>query len=710
MGLQLDMNMERDTEVQTYAHLILEHVPSGIALFDANDLRLLASNTLYDSLLHTKWQQGHALGHTLSEVLQGAAAPAEISEIIAIFRRVIETGSAFRTKEYPTSDPTRGTMYWDWALEPIREQDQVRYVLLVVTDVTSQVTARLQTEQAHAALTRAHHASELELQRLIYVETILSSLQNVQGPKELAQAVLSAIDTSFSPSLLAFYSAQPGQRNLSLLASRTRHIDSPRQEPAFSLNLLDHSGLPTLQALHHSDPVIKLQSQHTSRGTDEEKDAFLELPGIQCVVYIPLWKNRCEGVLVAAFASKQGVYELLVRTLSECAPYLAGALVSTRLHATILDERKRLYTILGQLPEGVMLVEARTSKVSYVNAAAAHMLGLSISQLAGIPLNRLGQPSPHDHSSRQQPEAAFHWKFALIDALWGKTITNQELSITRPDGSKIVVLGSTAVIHTSSGMTTEAVIVFKDITALKQLEQQKSEFFAVANHELRTPLTIIMGFAELLHMRATDEADTMYQYATTSITQECDHLMQLINEMLDVTRLEYDQLKLQRQYQDLLAPLRQAVDKYIHSTSTHRLLFTLEKLQQTDRLMGWFDIARLEQVLYNLISNAIKYSPLQSEIEVGVRLYRNAPGIRQEVLIWVKDQGIGIAASEQPHIFDRFYRADNMDRSISGFGIGLYLTKELVQKHGGRIWVKSAEKQGSTFFVALPVEEIMREA
>ena len=701
------MNVERDPEVQTYAHLMLEHLPAGIALFDASNLRLLASNTLYDSLLHTQWQQGRSLGHTLSEILQGTAAPAEISEIIAIFRKVIETGRAFRTKEYPTSDSTRGTMYWDWALEPIFEQDQMRYILLAVTDVTPQVTARLQTEQAHAALTRAHHASELELQRLTYVETILSSLQNVHGPKELAQSVLAAIDTCFSPYLLAFYGVQPEQRNLSLLASRTCCIDASQEEAAFTPNALDYSGLPTLQALYQSDPVIKLKSQGTSRSTDEVKDAFLELPDIQCVVYMPLWKNRCEGVLVAAFASKQGAYELLARTLSECAPYLAEALVSTRLHATILDERKRLYTILDQLPEGVMLVEARTSKVSYVNAAAAYMLGLDVSQLVGIPLNQLGQSTTLAHPPRQQLEATFHWKFALIDALWGKTISNQELTIARSDGSKIVVLGSTAIIHASNGMMTEAVIVFQDITALKQLEQQKSEFFAVANHELRTPLTIITGFAEILHLCATDETDTMYQYATTSITQECEHLLQLINEMLDVSRLEYDQLKIQKQYQDLLAPLRQTVDKYIHSTSTHCLTFTLEELEPTARLMGWFDIPRLEQVLYNLINNAIKYSPLKSEVKVGARLYHNAPGIRQEVLIWVEDHGIGIAASDLPHIFDRFYRADNMDRSISGFGIGLYLTKELVQEHGGRVWVESVEKQGSTFFVALPVEEFI---
>lgn len=702
------MNVERDTTVQTYAHLMLEHLSAGIALFDANDLCLLASNAMYDSLHQVEWQQGRALGHTLDEILNGAANHAEILDIIAIFRNVAETGTFFHAQEYPTSGSMRSTKYWDWMLEPIFEQGQVRYVLVTVTDVTAQVVARMQTDQAHAALTQVHHASELELQRLAHVETILSSLQNMHRPKELAQAVLAAIDTCFSPHLLAFYSAQPGQKNLSLLASHTS-ASPPHEELAFPSNPLDSSEFPTLQAFYQSEPVIRLKSQDTGRNKNEEKDAFLALPAIQCVIYVPLWKNRCEGVLVVAFASRQEAYELLVRTLSECAPYLAEALVSTRLHAAMIDERRRLYTILDQLPEGIVLVESRTSKISYINTAAAHMLGFDASQLIGVPLNQVEQSLTGAHIPGQQPETASHWKFALIDTLWGKTITNQELSITRLDGSKIVVLGSTAAIRTPQGMTTEAVMVFQDITALKQLEQQKSDFFAIANHELRTPLTVITGFAELLHMRATSETDGMYKYATQSITQECDHLMQLIHEMLDVSRLEYDQLKIQSQYQDLLVPLRQAVDKYVHSTSTHRLRFTLEGIQPTTSLMGWFDMLRIEQVLHNLINNAIKYSPLQSEIEVGVSLYCNIPAIRQEVLIWVKDQGIGITASDLPHIFERFYRADNMDRSISGFGIGLYLTKELVQEHGGRIWVESTEQQGSTFFVVLPLKEIIHE-
>jgi signal transduction histidine kinase len=317
--------------------------------------------------------------------------------------------------------------------------------------------------------------------------------------------------------------------------------------------------------------------------------------------------------------------------------------------------------------------------------------------------------SPHS-LSKQNQKLAFRWNFALIHALWGKTITNRELLITRPDGSEITVLSSVAPIRMPGGMISGAVIVFQDISLLKQLEQQKDEFFAVANHELRTPLTIIMGFAELLHLRSGDNTDAMYQYATTSIMQECEHLLRLIHDLLDVSHLEHGGLKMRKSYQDLLAPLRQTVDKYAHTTETHTLCFVLEDIQPTDLLMGQFDIPRIEQALTNLITNAIKYSPVGSEIEVGARPYLKVDGVIQEVLIWVKDQGNGIASSDLPRIFERFYRAGDTDHPTSGFGIGLYLTKEMIQNHGGRIWVKSTKGKGSTFFVVLPLQEAIEDS
>ena len=707
---KFNMSTEYESILQSYAPLIVEHLPVGVALFDARNLRMVATNRRYPALLNAKWQQGRAVGHHLTEVLPANVPAEEVSALVEIFRRVAETGESYHYEEHAFPSTGRGIMYWDWKLDPIHENGQVSYLLLSATDVTSQVEARLRVEQDHAALAQALSTVEMEKQRIEYCEIIFSSLRNMSEPKELASAVLSAIDSCFSPSLQALYVVQPGQDSLSLLASRIHDGIVQDETAIFAPFISSKDRFFPDQVMCQRGPVIRqkyqAESEKKGRGT---KDALLALPALEQVVYFPLWiEQQCEGVLVVAFAGEDKANDLLMKTLSICAPRLAEALIHARLHTAVADEKQRLYAILDQLPEGILLVEARTSKVSYANPAAAHLLGVALPQFLGAPLNQSALMSPHG-LSKQNQKLAFRWNFALIHALWGRTITNQELLITRPDGSEIIVLSSVAPIRMRGGIISGAVIVFQDISLLKQLEQQKDEFFAVANHELRTPLTIIMGFAELLHLRASDNSDAMYEYATTSIMQECDHLLRLIHDLLDVSHLEHGGLKMKRGHQDLLAPLRSTVDKYAHTTETHTLRFVLEDIHPADLLMGQFDIPRIEQALTNLITNAIKYSPMGSEVEVGARPYLKADGVIQEVLIWVKDQGNGITSSDLPRIFERFYRADDTSRSAGGFGIGLYLTKELIQKHDGRIWVKSTKGKGSTFFVVLPLQEAIME-
>jgi signal transduction histidine kinase len=143
------------------------------------------------------------------------------------------------------------------------------------------------------------------------------------------------------------------------------------------------------------------------------------------------------------------------------------------------------------------------------------------------------------------------------------------------------------------------------------------------------------------------------------------------------------------------------VDNQFITTDRHHIELILEGVEATDSLIGHFDERRLVQAINNLISNAIKYSPTGGKIEVGLRSVCEQPPY---ALIWVKDQGIGIAESEQTHIFTRFYRSNVLDPSISGLGIGLFLAREVVVSHGGQIWVDSVLGQGSTFYIRLPLK------
>jgi PAS domain S-box-containing protein len=384
--------------------------------------------------------------------------------------------------------------------------------------------------------------------------------------------------------------------------------------------------------------------------------------------------------------------------------HIAAALAHARLHAHVEGEHAYLRSILDQLPEGILIAEVSNGSISYANPAASQVLGIPLEELLELPLHQHPWPwVPGEATSRDQ--AILPWNFAIIRALCGEIIRSKETVVTRPDGSRIITLTSSAPLYAANGFMTGAMIVFQDVTAQKSLEQHKNEFISIANHELRTPITVIQGFAEILQIKAAqgDSLDPTTQYALTSISEQSQHLIHLIEEMLDISRIEQAQFVLRRTSCDLLAILARVIETQAITTRQHAIRLVLEGVEASDNLIAYTDEERMVQVLNNLVSNAIKYSPAGGEIEIGLRHTQERP---HEILFWVKDQGIGIAPHEMPNIFKRFHRASNIDRSLSGFGIGLYLVKEVIVRHGGRVWAESTEGKGSTFYVILPLHTV----
>jgi signal transduction histidine kinase len=243
--------------------------------------------------------------------------------------------------------------------------------------------------------------------------------------------------------------------------------------------------------------------------------------------------------------------------------------------------------------------------------------------------------------------------------------------------------------------------------AVNKEKEHKSNFLSIASHELRTPIAVIRGYAELLQAKIQEGIsldNPRTRRAIDSIADQSYRLTRLLNTILDLTRIEQDQLFVQPAPHDLAAAITHFVETSTIITATHRFKLTLEGLQAGDSLIVCYDEDRIDQVLNNLVSNAVKYSPVGSEIEIGLRFDQASPS---HTLIWVKDAGIGIGESELPYIFERFHRAGNLNRSISGLGIGLYLVSEITRRHNGRVWVESAKGCGSTFFVQLPLHSDM---
>ncbi len=226
---------------------------------------------------------------------------------------------------------------------------------------------------------------------------------------------------------------------------------------------------------------------------------------------------------------------------------------------------------------------------------------------------------------------------------------------------------------------------------VKFLNEKKDEFIGLASHELKTPLTSISGYLQILNKIVKEEHQQKFIDKTLKMVGK---LTSLVNDILDISKIQAGKLTFGREIINLNEAVYESVELLNYSQQTHKIIFNPwpEKIE----IMG--DQQRLDQVIINLLTNAVKYSPAHSEVILTIKKHK------KEITISVQDFGIGIPEESLDHIFSRFYRVEGLKHEMSGLGIGLYITKEIIDKHNGRIWAESALGKGSTFFITLPIK------
>jgi signal transduction histidine kinase len=233
---------------------------------------------------------------------------------------------------------------------------------------------------------------------------------------------------------------------------------------------------------------------------------------------------------------------------------------------------------------------------------------------------------------------------------------------------------------------------------IKEEEKRKEDFLKMVSHELKTPVTSIKGYVQLLLMMLKEQEVTPSSFLETPllrIDSQIKRLSRLISEMLDLSRIEAGKLELQKEVFSLYELLAESVEN-IRFTNTNHII----KISQDFTGMVYGDKDRIEQVIINLINNAIKYSPDNTAVEVQLYLANE-----NQVAISIKDYGIGIDEEHQQNIFNRFYRAAGQsEENYAGFGIGLFIAKEIIERHNGSITVESEKGNGSIFTFTLPLE------
>lgn len=238
-----------------------------------------------------------------------------------------------------------------------------------------------------------------------------------------------------------------------------------------------------------------------------------------------------------------------------------------------------------------------------------------------------------------------------------------------------------------------AALSFRDITKEKEIEKSKNEFISIASHELKTPITAIKALSQILERKLKIEGNNKHIYLISKINQQIDKITKLINDLLNLNRIEEGNFALKKSLFDYDAMLRQLISDFKYTTPNYHIL-------KTGLVSGklYADKDKITQAIMNLLNNAVKYSPSNKKIILKVTKNKN------NLITSIQDFGIGIDKNDQPKLFKRYFRSEiSQEKKIMGFGLGLYICSEIIKKHKGKIWFESKLGKGTTFYISLPL-------
>jgi two-component system phosphate regulon sensor histidine kinase PhoR len=355
--------------------------------------------------------------------------------------------------------------------------------------------------------------------------------------------------------------------------------------------------------------------------------------------------------------------------------------------ATLVEERGRLAAVLDHMADGVIITDA-TGQVQLINAATARLLGTTPERALG---RSFAQVVPH----HQLIELVKRCREEGEEQVETVEISHPELFL-----QAIVTPFADPEADSPKGAR-GTLIILQDLTRIRRLETVRRDFISNISHELRTPLAGLKALVDTLRGGAIKDPPAAKRFLKR-MDSEVDTLTQLVQELLELSRLESGQAPLQlgpTLVNEIVVP---PTERLRPQASRAGLSLYVSVPKGLPRVRA--DAEQAQMVVTNLVHNALKFTSPGGRVTVAAAVQEAASGQPAAVLISVRDTGVGIAAEDLPRIFERFYKADRA-RSGGGTGLGLAIAKHIVQSHGGQIWAESVEGQGSTFFFTLPVAE-----
>lgn len=391
--------------------------------------------------------------------------------------------------------------------------------------------------------------------------------------------------------------------------------------------------------------------------------------------------------------TKDGVVidvSVTISPIKEISGRVIGASVIARdiTEKKVLDEQRRKLAAIIDSSDDAIISKTLEGIITSWNRGAEKIYGYAAEEVIGKPVSILIPPDSRD----ELPQL-------LKQVKGGNKVDHYESKRVRKDGKTVHVSVTISPIKDSTGNIVAASSIARDIThqveyeRLKELEARKDEFISMASHELRTPVTTIKIHAEILRQKTAKLQEQTFATSIDKIEVQIQRLTRLIDELLTLTRIQEGRMSIRSARFDLSSLITEVVEDLVHGTG-REIIF-----QASDGVAIVGDRDKITQVLVILLNNAIKYSSEKSKIIL--RLEEQG----HEAKVSVRDAGIGITQKHQEEIFERFYQVPSpVEKTYPGLGMGLFIAREIIHLHGGRIWVESAPHKGSTFSFTIPAK------
>jgi len=446
--------------------------------------------------------------------------------------------------------------------------------------------------------------------------------------------------------------------------------------------------------LRYLDPLLAAVPDH-------EDPARFELPeisrllqkitriaslGLLTGVGLPLIVRKKVIGVIFIFRNYPGVFSANDRALLQSfADQAAIAVHNAQLYTRLSREKQRMDALLDSAADGILILEPDHT-IERCNPAFARMIGLSMAYIHGRKHEDIIQWEQRKNGLTLEQAEAGGWPLTPNATLY------VEGDLKRSNMAPLPVGITYAPLISPEGNLVNIIATVRDITRFREAEELKSTFISVISHELKTPVALIKGYVSTLRREDAVWDRKIVEDSLAVIEEEADRLTELIENLLDASRLQAGGLTISLADVALDALVQRIAERFRTQTRRHTIVVDFPP----DFPVILADETRISQVISNLLSNAIKYSPEGGEIRITGQVRP------EQVIVCVSDQGPGIAPDEIPHVFDRFYRSSRASRTTKGAGLGLYLAKAVVEAHRGRIWVDPKPGDGARVCFSLP--------